>query len=372
MRSTRILFASLLMAVSGSAFTASYSTIAADEHLVFFDTAAWLNEDTAEWHLPIHGWIYELENSVARKALFRESLEAALDLEINGDSEGNFAHRLGLIIADNERGKSIVIEIAGRRVTLPPSAANGHIQMTLTVPAAALGDQNNLIRYAAITSDDENREFEGQVHLVPPRGLSVISDIDDTVKITDVTDHRRLLENTFLLDFQPASGMADLYRQWIGSEGSLHFVSSSPWQLYSPLQEFLDDSGFPSRSMHLKPVRFRDETFFDLFRKGTETKPRVIEEILGRYPKRRFVLVGDSGEQDPEVYAPLLRAHSEQIIKVYIRNVTQEARDNERFSSVFEGISPRRWELFEDGDDLSGPLDFTELQARAFDSHQGG
>ena len=356
MNSTRILLTILLTTASASSFAATepYSSISADEQLVFFDTSAWLNGDTDEWHVPIHGWIYELEDSVARKALFRESLEAAFDLEVDGSSEGNFERRLGLIIADNERGKSIVIEIAGRRVTMPPSAENGHLQTTLTFPAETLAGavRDNLITYTALTGEHENRRFSGQVHLVPPTGLSIISDIDDTVKITNVTDQRSLLENTFLLDFRPASGMAGLYRQWIGQQGSLHFVSSSPWQLYSPLQEFLDESGFPVRSMHLKPVRFRDETLFDLFRKGTETKPRAIEEILVRYPKRRFVLVGDSGEQDPEVYAPLLRAHAHQIDKVYIRNVTKEHRGNDRFDSVFRGIDPHRWVLFDDGDDV--------------------
>ena len=355
MRPTRILFTSLLLTLSSAAVAASHSTIAADEHLVFFDTSAWLDEDSGEWQVPIHGWIYELENSVARKALFREALEAALDVEINGDAEGNLAHRLDLIIADNERGKRIVIEIAGQRVTLPPSAENGHVQTTLSLPAAALSSagESKLLRYSAITHHDEQRRFEGRVHLVGPTGLSVISDIDDTVKITDVTDRRRLLENTFLLDFQSAVGMADLYQAWIGAGESLHFVSSCPWQLYAPLQAFLDDSGFPVRSMHLKPVRFRDETLFDLFRKGTETKPRVIEEILGRYPKRRFILVGDSGEQDPEVYAPLLRAHSEQIIKVYIRNVTQAAPDDERFRRLFQGLAPDSWALIDSGNDVT-------------------
>ncbi len=355
MRRMRVLCTSLLLTVSSTAFSASFSTIAADEQLVFFDTSAWLNEETGEWQVPIHGWIYELENSVARKALFRESLEAMLEVEISEAWEANLTHRLDLIIADNERGKRIVIEIAGRRFILPPSAENGHLQTILNVPAAALGNDapGNLLRYAAVTSDEERRRFEGQVHLVQPTGLSVISDIDDTVKITEVTDQQRLLENTFLLDFHAVAGMADLYREWIGAGQSLHFVSSSPWQLYSPLQEFLDDAGFPARSMHLNPMRFRDETLLDLFRKGTETKPAVIEEILGRYPGRRFILVGDSGEQDPEVYAPLLRENPEQIIEVYIRNVTGESRDNERFGRVFEGIDPNRWALIDSGDDVT-------------------
>ena len=105
----------------------------------------------------------------------------------------------------------------------------------------------------------------------------------------------------------------------------------------------------------LIPVRFRDETLVDLFKKGTETKPAAIEKILDRYPDREFVLVGDSGEQDPEVYAYLLRNRPDQILKIYIRNVTQESADNERFATVFEDIDSDRWQLFDDPKTLTLP-----------------
>jgi phosphatidate phosphatase APP1 len=127
-----------------------------------------------------------------------------------------------------------------------------------------------------------------------------------------------------------------------------HFVSSSPWQLYEPLREFLDDAGFPPAGINLKAVRFRDETLFDLFKKGTETKPGIIEGILETYSGRQFILVGDSGEQDPEVYAELIRNYPDQVLKVYIRNVTEESADNDRFTAVFEDIDASDWTLFED------------------------
>ena len=102
-------------------------------------------------------------------------------------------------------------------------------------------------------------------------------------------------------------------------------------------------------------MRFRDETLLDLFKKGTETKPAVIEKILATYPGRKFVLVGDSGEHDPEVYAALLRKFPDRVLKVFIRNVTQETADNERFADVFENIDEDRWHLFNDPRDLRFP-----------------
>jgi len=325
------------------------SDLAQDETLVFFRTAGWLDEDAQEWHLPIHGWIYEPADSAARRALFETILEKKFDLVVDEDNEANFSERLNLLIADNERGKKIVIEMAGRVHELPASSENGHFEAILRVPEAEIAGfvAAGRLPYSAVTSESEGRAFDGEIGLVTPVGLSIVSDIDDTVKISNVTDHKQLLESAFLLDFTAAPGMASLYSHWAAQDASFHFVSSSPWQLYTPLQEFLDDSGFPWATFNLKAVRFRDETLFDLFRKGTETKPPAIKAVLDRYPGRTFILVGDSGEQDPEVYAALLREYPDQVAEVYIRNVTQATTDDERFATLFSGIDPKRWHLFD-------------------------
>lgn len=333
-----------------------HSDIKPDEHLVFFHTAGWYEELDKSWHLPVHGWIYEPQQSRARKAVFARVLKEKYDLAADGASEANFERRLNLIIADNERGKRIIIESAGRKDALPPSANNGQVETVLLLSEEQLAQhvRNNEFSYHAFAPD--GRIFNGNIRLVAPEGLSIISDIDDTIKVSGVTDRRSLLENTFLRDFEAVPGMADVYREWLGDDGSLHFVSSSPWQLYEPLAELIGESGFPPATLNLKPVRFRDETLFDLFKKGTETKPAVIKSILDRYPERRFLLVGDSGEQDPEVYAELIRERPAQILKVYIRNVTNAKPDDERFTALFEGIDAARWQLFTDPAALTLPV----------------
>lgn len=326
----------------------NYSDIKADETVVFFRTTAWLDEATNEWHVPIHGWIYEPEDSTVRRALFAAILDNEYNLAPTSDTEANFSRRLNLIIADNERDKRIVIEIAGQNHALPPSGVNGHFETILRIPAmrAERFIKDSVMGYSAVTDERESRRFSGEVIFVAPTGLSIVSDIDDTVKISDVVNRKRLLENTFLLDFAAVPGMAGLYSQWEKEEASFHFVSSSPWQLYAPLQEFLDESSFPRAELNLKVVRFRDRTLFDLFKTGIETKPILIEKILTTYQRRRFVFVGDSGEQDPEVYAGLLRKYPDQILKIFIRNVTEESPDNERFAKLFANIDNDRWQLF--------------------------
>ncbi len=336
-----------------------FSDIKDDEFVQFFNTTAWFDAPAKEWHVPIRGWIYEPEDSTVRRALFEKILKEKYALVVDEATESNFSRRLNLVIADNERAKSIVIDIAGRREVLPASEANGHFGAILVISAAEMNAHagDGFLHYTAVTRPDDTREFTGTIRFVKPSGLSIISDIDDTVKVSMVTDRKALLDYAFLRDFEAAPGMAELYREWVNDDVSLHFVSSSPWQLYAPLTEFLGDQGFPWANLNLKLVRFRDATLFDLFKKGTETKPVIVREILDRYPERRFVLVGDSGEQDPEVYAGLMREYPRQILKSYIRNVTGETPDNERFSSVFDGIAVDRWILFDDPASLSPPIE---------------
>lgn len=335
-----------------------YSNIATDEHLVFFRTTARLDAKRQEWHVPIHGWIYEPEDSVMRKALFSKILKEEYGLRPNSKTEANYKRRLNLLIADNERGKRIVVSVAGQSYVLPRSSANGHFQKTLKISSADLDDavENASLTFFAVTRKGDRRRFSGEVLFLRPEGLSIISDIDDTVKVSEIGDRKRLLERTFLLDFEAVPGMSELYADWADPGVGFHYVSSSPWQLYSPLEEFLADSGFPKPSLHLKPVRFRDSTLFDLFKKGTETKPAVIDDILKNFPDRKFVLVGDSGEHDPEVYASFLRRYPDQILKVMIRNVTKESSTNDRFSELFEGIEPECWQLFDHPGELQSGL----------------
>ena len=344
----------------------SPSNIKADENLIFFRTNAWFESESDQWYIPIHGWVYEPQNSTIRKKVFAKALEKKYQLKVNETTEANFSRRINLMLADNERGKKVIIKLAGKYYPLNVSKPNGQIKDTIIVSAKEidvfLAEQRlvakdkqklhkNRIQFTAISNNQHTqRVFAGESLLLRSKGISVISDIDDTIKITEVKDHKKLLNNTFLKAFSVVPSISSKYQEWHDQNVSIHFVSSSPWQLYSPLSEFMAREGFPWATLSLKTVRFKDSSLFDLFKKGTATKPLQIEPILRAYPKRQFILIGDSGEQDPEVYADIYQRFKPQIKQIYIRNVTQESRNNERFSSVFEGIPSAHWSLFKDAE----------------------
>ena len=323
------------------------SNLKRDEELVFFNTTAWLNEETKEWHLPIHGWVYEPQSSWALRTFVAELLDRKYGLKADHRNREVFKKRFNLFTVDNERSKRIIIDFQGQLYELPKSAPNGQFEGIIRLPASSVTSiKQDVTTFSAVLKDSDQREFSGSVCFVQPRGVSVISDIDDTVKLSYINDKKRMFEATFFNAFQPVKGMADLYRKWSDQGAKFHFVSSSPWQLYEPINEFIREHSFPWASYSLKKIRIKDETFLNLFKSGLVTKPIAIRSIMDRYPNRKFILVGDSGEQDAQAYAKIAKEYPGQIIKILIRNVHADPTLNEQYEPVFEGLGRRLWSTF--------------------------
>jgi phosphatidate phosphatase APP1 len=333
------------------------SRIKPDERVVFFPMAARLSDDGRLWIVPIHGWIFEPEVGDWWRAPLVRKLREMVDLPKGEQSPTIFEERVRLFLVDNERGKRIGIRIAGTEQLLSPSAPGGHFTGEVTLPAdvekrSAAGGQ---IRFEAITDAGDLRTFTGVTYCLPPEGISVVSDIDDTIKISDVRNRKELMRNTFLREFRAVDGMASLYDRWEKAGAGFHYVSSSPWQLYEPLAKFLNASGFPNGTFHLKSFRAKDSTALDLFADPMSHKFAVIEQLVKEFPKRTFVLVGDSAERDPEIYGRLAREYPAQVERIYIRNVTDEPTNARRYSESFQDVPAAKWRIFKDPADLSLP-----------------
>jgi phosphatidate phosphatase APP1 len=145
--------------------------------------------------------------------------------------------------------------------------------------------------------------------------FGVISDIDDTIVESHVTRKLRMILTAALTNARtrkPFAGVAAFYRALHAGVNPFFYVSKSPWNLYAPLIDYLQVQALP-----LGPLLLRD---FGL-RREKEHKRKRIEEILAAYPKLPFVLIGDSGEQDPEIYAAVVQRFPERIRAIYIRSV---------------------------------------------------
>jgi phosphatidate phosphatase APP1 len=112
------------------------------------------------------------------------------------------------------------------------------------------------------------------------------------------------------------------------------------------LVDFLEKEGFPDGTLHLKVFRLRDSRLWRRIGVKHESKSKAIETILQSFPRRRFVLVGDSGERDPEIYGAVARNHPHQVVRIWIRDVTGHSAESARFKKAFRGAPADRWSLF--------------------------
>ena len=159
--------------------------------------------------------------------------------------------------------------------------------------------------------------------------FGVISDLDDTVVRSSATDLLKMARIVLLSNAHtrlPFEGVADFYRALqLGPSGEdfnpIFYVSSSPWNLYDVLEDFLDVHGVPAGPLFLKdwsPTALRDHE---------RHKLGVIRTLLATYPDLPFILIGDSGERDPEIYRQIVLEHPGRVRGIYIRAVTTGERD---------------------------------------------
>lgn len=171
-------------------------------------------------------------------------------------------------------------------------------------------------------------QVAAEVMIPPPDAeYGIISDIDDTIIKTTATNLLAMSRITFLNNARtrlPFAGVAEFYKALqLGRNGKRNnpffYVSSSPWNLYDLLKDFLDLNHIPAG-----PLLLRD---FGLEQKrGTgeghmDHKFKEIKQILEAYPQLDFVLVGDSGQEDPVIYREVARQFPGRILAIYIRDV---------------------------------------------------
>jgi phosphatidate phosphatase APP1 len=162
-----------------------------------------------------------------------------------------------------------------------------------------------------------------QVLVVDPRAdIALVSDVDDTILETGLGRGLAFLRATLLTetkDRAPLPGSAALYRALVEREvpRPVFYVSTSPWNLHSTLLEFIALRRFP-----LGPLLLTDwgPGHGNLFRIGArEHKTGLIERILDEHPGLGLVLVGDTGQLDPEIYAAVAEAAPDRVRAIYVR-----------------------------------------------------
>lgn len=182
----------------------------------------------------------------------------------------------------------------------------------------------------------------------PTAAFGVISDMDDTVLQSDVSMllsavKLMLLENSRTR--LPFPGVAAFYRalhdgKAPAPKNPIFYVSSSPWNLYDVIADFLDVHEIP-----VGPLLLRDWDLTTVLASHTQHKSKIIHEILDAYPWMKFILVGDSSQEDPEIYSAIVAEYPSRILAVYIRDVSRNPLRVRAINTLAEQVKRSDCEL---------------------------
>lgn len=178
--------------------------------------------------------------------------------------------------------------------------------------------------YIAVSSTiDESLLQTAVVEIVEQRGVSVITDIDDTIRLTGVLgDKREMFRNIFSKPFSSCEipGVSDWYQELRNKFNSpIHYVSNSPWQIFNVVYGFMQELNFPITSIHLR--QYSGNIVSSFTQPSAERKRPSLVHLMEEFPERKFILVGDTGEQDLEAYLSLIPQFAPQILAIYMRVV---------------------------------------------------
>jgi hypothetical protein len=309
------------------------------EDVIFYPTYGFTQG--TDWIIPVRAKVQEPRGVAAAFSNFLGHLTNRDD----GDPS-TFSSRLADFLVDDESDEDLRVQfdqdpdqkeyrIADASGEFPGTDPNGIVDGTLTLPdavaerlLAAQESASGWLSYHAVSADHTGT---GRVRLLGPAGVSVVSDIDDTIKVTEIPAGARILvTNTFYRDFAPTSELTDRFTAL--KDAAFHYVSGGPWQLYRPVSTFLIGGGhFPEGTFHMKswtggiktPVRSLEDLARVVLPGGTfEHKVAQISRLMERFPQRTFVMIGDSGEKDPEVYREVQSRFGARVKEIVIRDLT--------------------------------------------------
>ncbi len=181
---------------------------------------------------------------------------------------------------------------------------------------------------------EKNLQVEAEV-MIPPidAEYGIISDIDDTIIKTSATNMLAMGKTVLLNNAKtrlPFAGVSAFYKALqLGRNGKRNnpffYVSSSPWNTYDLLKDFLDLNSIPAGPLLLRDIGFGDDSALRGGHMGHKFKE--IKQILEAYPNLQFVLIGDSGQEDPVIYKEVVQQFPNRILAIYIRDVQRPERE---------------------------------------------
>jgi phosphatidate phosphatase APP1 len=206
----------------------------------------------------------------------------------------------------------------------------GGVVATVTADRGGLVDTDVKVSltpgwHTAVLRAEGTEPAEASIFVVAPgTRFGIVSDIDDTVMVTALPRPFLALWNTFVLSERArmaTPGMAVLLDRLIVEhpDAPVIYLSTGPWNAAPTLARFLTRNMYPSGTLLLTDWGLTQDRWF---RSGQEHKLRNLERLAAEFPDMRWLLVGDNGQHDEQIYSDFSRGHAERVAAIAIRQLS--------------------------------------------------
>ncbi|KAI1319491.1 hypothetical protein F5Y16DRAFT_414223 [Xylariaceae sp. FL0255] len=327
--------------------------LTASDTVWLLDNTAYRNPVTGQWEAEYvaamfsqlqSNKIYDAVGAVARK----------LGLDHDDPALRTAERRIRPFVLDIKPGSQVDVKRQGSSiVNLGPSGPNG-ISAEIK---SLMANGSRLSCAVAQVPKGADGLLEMKTFFAEPEGWGLISDIDDTIKVTQTSDPTGILQTTFIDQPQPTPDLPDVYQyihSLIGETSAWFYLSASPYNLYPFLRKFRDNH-YPHGTIILRDSSWMSvQGLLTTLTLGTQAyKVGQMDKINGWLPRRKMICVGDSTQTDPESYGEIYRKYPGWIKVILIRKVEdiaalgiEDKNKPERFEKAFEGVPRDVWHVF--------------------------
>ncbi|KAF5651299.1 actin filament organization app1 [Fusarium tjaetaba] len=319
------------------------------------DNTAYRNPETDQWEAEFVAAVFENEPK-CRVADIVSGIASTLGLADDAAERDVIEKRIIPFLWDIQAARVFWIEHKKKEIKLGPTSING---ITTSVEPLHHAHKGSVVDATALVPQGTQGLHDMQTYYAGPEGWAIISDVDDTIKVTLTSDPLGILKTTFVDEPIPVPGMPELYSELqtlLPRDTPWFYLSASPYNLYPLLREFRDRY-FPQGTLILRDSSWRTVAgLLSALTMGTEEyKADRMKKIHSWLPKRKLILIGDSTQSDPEAYGEIYRTFPGWVKMILIRKATdvaaigiEEKNQLERFEKAFKNVPVEAWHVFEE------------------------
>jgi hypothetical protein len=311
------------------------------------------------WNVRFHGNVYKQPNTT-KEMLNKLANKFLIGVDINQlppneqDQARNVTSEIFVVQQGNQSVQlNLISGNLVQEITLPyPTTGEGDFDVFQTIRTGGdiiPGNATNVVQNFSVYANGSTLG-NATAYLVPPTGISVVSDIDDILRVTQIFLPKDGILNTFAKPFVPWLNMPNIYANWSKSIPGIHFhyLTTTPEQATRNYMDFIYKT-YPMGSFDTRPLNFSDT-------KATfSIREALLRKVMETFPSRKFILMADTSNSDVmRDYPKMAKEFPDQVLCIFLRNTSATDRDYLPYNTKgFKGLSNESYMFFITPDDLT-------------------